>query len=263
MQQRRRPPWRRSQRSRSREERPAPTRREAREQEAADLRSNSHRPWRVTSSSSRVPDTAGAGGNTTGVRNRTGHPAMVDTGAGPENIGIHAWHCLTNMWDPMNTPEETEYGLGPDQRANVAQTFRDMTVHERLHMMVSFLRFLALLAQKLADIMEDVQNEGDEPGTRDDTSLMQRFLATKGSEGPHLFNTDFEMHLRALIAALEMSPPPVAQRRAQEIMERLNHMLDDGGVDRTDVEAQMLLSAMVTFVDDKLLGQGRPQTAQV
>ena len=128
--------------------------------------------------------------------------------------------------------------------------------------MVSFLRFMALLAQEVADIMEDVQNEGDEPGTRDETSLMQRFLTMKGSEGPHLFNTDFEMHLRALIAALEMSPPPVAQRRAQEIMERLDHMLDHGGVDRTDVEAQMLLSAMVTFVDDKLFGQGRPLPAQ-
>ena len=72
MQQRRRPPWRKPQRSRSREDRPAPTRREAREQEEADLRRNSHRPWRVTSSSSRVPDTAGAGGNTTEARSRTG-----------------------------------------------------------------------------------------------------------------------------------------------------------------------------------------------
>ena len=54
MQQRRRPPWRRPHRSRSRGERPTPTSRQAREQEAADLRSNSHRPWRVSSSSSRA-----------------------------------------------------------------------------------------------------------------------------------------------------------------------------------------------------------------
>ena len=100
--------------------------------------------------------------------------------------------------------------------------------------------------------MEDVQNKQNE----------QRFLTHKGTEGPHLFNTDFEMHLQALIAALEMSPPPVAQRRAQEMMERLHHTLDQKGVDRTDVEAQMLLSAMVTFIDDKLSGQQRPLPAQ-
>ena len=91
-------------------------------------------------------------------------------------------------------------------------------------MMVSFVRFVSMLLGEVATIAETFQAGDDNVQVEvesEEAGLMQKFLA-KGpaASGPCLYNSNFEMHVRSLIAALEMSPKLVSQKRALAVMDR-------------------------------------------
>ena len=95
-----------------------------------------------------------------------------DSGGGRHNLGVHVWHCLTNMSSrPLEPPESAGYGLGPAQRDNMAQSF------------------VAHLSRDVASIVQDIMQEGaaalgesGSDGEGDESGLMQRFLGD-GSGG--------------------------------------------------------------------------------
>ena len=77
-------------------------------------------------------------------------------------------------------------------------------------------------------------------------------------DGPHLFSANFELHVRSLIAALEMTGVRIAQVRAQEILNRLDAMIGFDALRRDPLEIQMLKSALITFLGESQNGQPLP-----
>ena len=212
-------PWSRGrgERSRSGSRRDEGARRRRQRRERRDRDTNAQRPWRTSSfmSAKAKPKPR--------PTSRTTHPAVVEVNGSETNLGVHVWHCLLDMASRLEAPMEgVDYGLTPTQRDNVEQTLTDMNIHERLHMLFYYLRLISYLTLDIMAIAEQVQERGTEEG--EGTGFMQKFIRDKDGadpRGPHLFNSGFELHLRSLIAALEMSPPMIALRRAQSLLERV------------------------------------------
>ena len=83
------------------------------------------------------------------------------------------------MQSPLEPPNTTMYGLGDSQRQNIELSLREMTVHERLHMIVSFVRFVSMLMGEVATIAETIQAEEDNVQVEVDSEeagVMQKFL---------------------------------------------------------------------------------------
>ena len=158
--QRSRPPWRGMRtRSRSRTQEERESQRQA---EMVNERTNAHRPWRDAPRATSRTCTPGASSRgRTSERDRRSaeeHPAMVDTPEGRINMGVHTWHILLHMVDAMAPPEEAEYGVTTVQRTNIVNTLADMSPTERLHMLSSFMRMMAILLHDIADVTDEVIN---------------------------------------------------------------------------------------------------------
>ena len=262
-----RPPWKQDghrQRSRSRRGRGRPT---TAHQERADRETNAHRPWRNAggevgrTTASRVVSAAAA-------RTRARHPAVIRTNEGDCNLGVHAWHVLLNMVSALEAPVEPEYGLSPEQHANIRATFSDMGTTEIAHMVGSFLRFVAILSHDVADALEEAieNNEPPERPEADDAEFMQRFLkkadedksSSKGGETESMgstvpvFGSAVEMQISTVVSALEVMPTHTAERRVMGLLQRLNlqYRLQEVGT-RAMIPQEVLLveSALVTFTD--------------
>ena len=265
-----RPPWGgRRARSRSRNARDRDQRTAEREAE----RSNAHRPWRT------VRHERGTGSEaeprSTRARDQAHergacHPATVDTPMGRINLGVHAWHILLHMVDAMAPPEEAEYGVTSTQRTNIVNTLSDMTASERLHMLSSFMRTVAILLHDLADITDEVNGAStDEGADADTTGLMQRYMVEKPTGGAHeegdvqqsralrqgvpsLFGSAVELQVRAIISTLELAEKNSADVRASALLARLRTTFEKGfrHRDRLAEEVLMVESALVTFTQD-------------
>ena len=214
---RRRPWW---QKPRSRTRSPSkPTRRERSDRAREVERNNEHRPWRneetqcTTSFMSARPSASSTPRAKPKPASR--HPATVTTPEGDRNLGIHAWHILTDMVSAHDDPpEDLNYGFRPEQRMNVEATLEHMSSSDRVHMLLSFCRMMALMLNEVAAIGEQVVGAGETAelegeNETEETGLMERFLikshedrqTTKpddsGVGGLHeVFQTPYEMHLR-------------------------------------------------------------------
>ena len=262
----RRPPWERSRsRDRSRQNKHEEMRRRRKRAERHDTRTNAHRPWRTTSTMSTDP-----------TRCRppaVSHPAEARVGDNVENLGVHAWHVLLHMIDVHTAPRQLQYGLARHQADNVRASLQDMNAAERLHLMSSFLRMIALLTSDVADIVGEVLQGGGTHPEGDDSALMQRFLkkTNEGDKGDDLDETEkmdategsetksgglrgdpFEMEVRALVSALEIAAADTSMKRARAMVERLRMRMGlfsatrrhDGG------PLEALESALITFLPE-------------
>ena len=259
--QRGRRPWWHRQRSRSRSPRRR-TRRERNERMREVERTNEHRPWRTegadqegqrtSSFMSARPFCSGPVPASVPREGRTRHPARISTPQEERNMGIHVWHILADMASAHDDPPENlSYGLRPTQRLNVEATLDRMTDGERVHMLISFVRMVALLLNDVAAIAEQVvgandiegtEGAGDEEEEGDEAGLMEKFLvkpSTKAAEpkedtkGPRqldeIFASQFELQLRTLISALELGSGTTMTQRAKALLERLKLRYGHGG----------------------------------
>ena len=82
--------------------------------ERHDSETNAHRPWRTEArfgAEGRRPPSRANVESCPSARDRTGHYAEVRLPGGSSNLGIHAWHALLDMVDPMTAPENITYGM--------------------------------------------------------------------------------------------------------------------------------------------------------
>ena len=197
--------------------------------ERRDRATSAHRPWRTMTrfdaAGRREASHASTAACPSGARagSRTGHPARVELPQGPSNLGIHAWHAILDMVDPMTAPENITYGMVAHQMDNLEATLVSMNAVERTYMLCSFLRMLSLLVTDVADVAERilaakdvVEVVPDADGEEDGTSLMERYVVSKAGDasGPptrssaslvqQVFQAPAEMELRALVSALEL-----------------------------------------------------------
>ena len=185
------------------------------------------------------------------------------------NMGIHMWHVLLNMTEAHIPPPEPNYGLAPHQRDNVRATLESMSMLERCQMVSSFLRMMSLLITEVADVVDVVlADEAEERAEGEGSGLMQRFLVRKegdkakddeskkedgvttGELVEELRGDPFELELRALTSALELSPMLIARRRAEAIMER-THLVYGVGVIRSEkvpLNVVLLESALASYL---------------
>ena len=242
--------------------------------ERRDRETNAHRPrtetrfgveGRKESAGARVESCSSA-------RARTGHPAAeVRLPGGSSNLGIHAWHAILDMVDPMTAPENITYGMVAHQMDNLEATLSSMSPTERAHMLCSFLRMLALLVTDVAgvaervlaadDVVEVVADTGD-ADDGDETHLMERYVVSRRNEDKvstgsasvvqQVFQAPAEMELRALVSALELGEPSAARARARAMLQRTRMRF---GIDLQSRDSQpqlvlLLESALLTFLSE-------------
>ena len=220
-----RPPWRTDERDRSRPRRTRSEERRHRQREAErrNERTNAHRPWRMERV--RPGPTSGGGecegGNGTEASASSPHPATVHTTEGPVNMGVHAWHVLLDMVSAFDAPEVVEYGVTADQRNNIMATFASMPSTDRVRMLSSLLRTMAILCHDVADCVDEVQDaetrRRSSPG--EGSSFMQTSLQSHGSEGQRAMTLQTE----AIAGALDLMPVHKARKRASALLGRLYH----------------------------------------
>ena len=279
----------RQQRDRSRSHRAAsPRRRRRHRAQRLDARTNAHRPWRTRTTTSFMSAGPSSGMATTAPSRPTlaSTPATARPGSrDPAEIrmpngtcrsaGVHAWHVLLHMADAFTAPADLQYGLHPHQRANVRASLEGMELDERIHMLSSFLRMVALLVGGVADAVDHVmhaEGRGDEDYVNveaDEEALMQCYLVQKkghgtasSSSGVRTMSTEgvvaegglletllgdpFEMELRSMVSALELTTAKQARVRARGLRERL--VLRYAGTLPDGME--LMDSALATFVDE-------------
>ena len=278
--QRGRRPWWQRQRSRSRSPRRR-TRRERNERMREVERTNEHRPWRTgeaqpegqrtSSFMSARPSCSGPTAASTPREGRTRHPAQVSTPQGERNMGIHVWHILADMASAHDDPPENlTYGLRPTQRLNVEATLDSMSDGERVHMLISFVRMVALLLNDVAAIAEQVvgandieeaEGAGAAEEEDDEAGLMEKFLikpSAKDAESKagvtsprqldEIFASQFELQLRTLISALELGSGTTMMQRAKALLERLRLRYGHSGSETIQYHIELMTSALVTFL---------------
>ena len=269
--QRGRPPWQQhghelEDRSRTRDRSQGERRRRHRA-EREDQRRNAHRPWRVGT----VTSSTMSANPARCTRRVTGNPAAVEVDGHMTNLGVQAWHVLLNMVEPTEQQDAVEYGLVTHQRVNLQASLEDMTHEERCHLMSSFLRTIALICSDVADVYDTVLQSATARGSRpegDGADLMQRFLQkpkdkkqegrpemkpAPGSASEQVVDwrgDPYELEVRSLVAALEISSAGVAIRRARALMERLRLRMGPGSLTRQvqPLAIDTLESALVTFL---------------
>ena len=147
----------------------------------------------------------------------------------------------------------------------------DMSMRERFQMITSFMHMLALLVSEIGDICETIvpdEPEGGDEEEEDVSNLMERLLAKGPAAEPSasskeedklvdLFGNTFEMELRSLVAALELSEGAVARRRAGSLLQRIRLQFGDRGEDRQGMPeiVGLLESAMITFLHEEGPGE--------
>ena len=261
------PPWKRdgprATRSTPRRRRRGRAARE-RSREQRDRESNSHRPWR-TSTTRATPRTEPSSPARVGPSSgpRITHPAAVALADGTHNAGIHCWHAMLGLVNPSDPPERVDYGLTGYQQDNIRTSLEDMSMRERFQMITSFLHMTALLISEVADIAEAVVPDSAPEEEGDETELMERFIVKTTSPSPpggnqlaRLFGNPFELELRSLVSAMELSDVTVARRRAEAMLQRIALRFKTH-TSRDDVPeaVEQMESAMVTFAPRVEVGQ--------
>ena len=223
----------RQQRDRSRSHRAtSPRRRRRHRAQRLDARTNAHRPWRTRTTTSFMSASPSSGmaavapsrptlaSTPATARPGSRDPAEIRMPNGTcRSAGVHAWHVLLDMADAFTAPADLQYGLHPHQRANVRAGLEGMELDERIHMLSSFLRMVALLVGELADAVDHVMHTeggGDEDYVdveADEEALMQRYLVqNKGhgtassSSGVRSMGTEGEVAERGLLDTLLGDP---------------------------------------------------------
>ena len=250
------------------------SRRTAEEAERRDRETNAHRPWRTEARFGAEGRREPAGARVescSSARARTGHPAEARLPGGSSNLGIHAWHAILDMVDPMTAPANITYGMVAHQMDNLEATLSSMSPTERAHMLCSFLQMLALLVTDVAgvaervlatdDVVEVIADVGD-ADDGDETHLMERYVVSRrnvdqvsrgsASVVQQVFQAPAEMELRALVSALELGEPSVARARARAMLQRTRMRF---GIDLQSRNSQpqlvlLLESALLTFLPE-------------
>ena len=237
-----------------------------RSREKYDRDTNAHRPWRASMHETATPPTTRKE-TPSSARRGTCHPATVELPDGPRNAGIHAWHAMLGMVNPMEAPDRFDYGFTGYQQQNIRASLSDMNMRERFQMITSFLQRVALMLTEIADISAEIVPEGtdnDEDLEGDDSHFMERYLTRttpmistpppQQNRLTELFGNAFEMELRSLVAAMELSEAGLAKRRAGALLRRIRMQYGLRSRDEMPDTVILLESAMVTFLPDS--GEG-------